>query len=88
MEDLVIQNIDGIMKSQNVPCKCEHCKFDTIALALNFLPPRYIVTAKGETYAKIQMLDQQFKADIFAAVTKATVIISNNPRHGKDESQN
>lgn len=62
-------------------CTCERCQLDTMALALNKLPPRYVVCDKGEAYARASALDQQFKVDTLFAVLNALQIVQSNPRH-------
>lgn len=69
----VIQNIDM--------CDCEHCKMDVMAITLNNVKPKYIVTDKGELYAKLSSLQSQFQADVVTEITKACVTVASNPRH-------
>ncbi len=80
MEEVVIKMEEDILNDINV-CKCEKCRHDIAAIALNDLPPKYIVTEKGVLYSKIDALRQQFEVDITAAITKAAVIVKRNPRH-------
>ncbi|QJW49357.1 late competence development ComFB family protein [bacterium BFN5] len=65
-------------------CSCDKCKFDIAALALNYLPPRYIVTERGETYTRIKSLEQQFNVDIMSAITLAISIVRGRPKHHAD----
>ena len=69
-----------ILSDINV-CTCDKCLLDIAAIALNDLPPKYIVTEKGELYSKIDTLRQQFEVDVIAAITKAAVLVKRNPRH-------
>ena len=80
MEEIVLNLMDEILKDINT-CTCERCKLDIAALALNDLPPKYIVTDKGELYSKINALRQQFEVDVISAVTKAAVLVKRNPSH-------
>ena len=80
MEDLVWKNIDHILRDINM-CTCEKCKLDIAAIALNDLPPKYIVTEDGELYTKLNMLEHQFEVDIYTAIIKGAVITKNNPKH-------
>jgi competence protein ComFB len=80
MEDVVKQLIDEIMKDLNF-CSCDKCRLDILAIALNDLPPKYIVTEKGELYTKISALRQQFEVDVISALTKAAILVKRNPRH-------
>lgn len=80
MEELVINSLEDVLKDINT-CKCETCVTDITAIALNSLPPKYIVTQVGELYSKSDLLRQQFEVDIISAITKAAVIVKRNPRH-------
>jgi competence protein ComFB len=80
MEEVVSEILEEIIGELQC-CKCEQCKLDIIALALNNLPPRYVVTQKGEVYAKISGLRQQFEVDAITAITNAANTIAKNPRH-------
>lgn len=62
-------------------CTCERCQLDIMALALNKLPPRYVVCDRGEAYVRTSSLDQQFKVDILFAVLNAMQVVQANPRH-------
>jgi competence protein ComFB len=84
MEDLVFQRLDQVIKVNAKICKCEKCRYDIAALALNFLPSRYIVSNKGETYTRVKELEQQFNVDIIAAITHAIQIVHSQPRHGEN----
>jgi competence protein ComFB len=81
MEEVVNGTLDEILSYSDDICKCERCKMDIKALALNHLPPKYVVTDIGYIYTKINELESQFKADIAVAVTNAIKIIRKNPRH-------
>lgn len=84
MEEMVTNSLEDVLKDINV-CNCETCMTDITAIALNSLPPKYIVTEKGELYSKSNVLRQQFEVDIISAITKAAVIVKRNPRHGVNE---
>lgn len=80
MELLVEDRIDEILKSLDC-CKCEQCRSDIIAYALNQLPPKYVVTPSGEAYSKTFSLGVQHATDIATAITQGATIVSQNPRH-------
>jgi len=80
MEDCVDDQLLSVLRGVNC-CMCENCLFDIKAIALNSLPPKYVVTRKGQLYTKLFTLQQQFDVDIIAAITKAAVIVSRTPRH-------
>jgi len=64
-------------------CQCDNCIMDILAISLNSLPTKYVVTKKGKLYTKISNLQNQFDVDIIAAIAKASVIVSRNPRHDR-----
>jgi competence protein ComFB len=86
MEVIVMSTMDDILKDINM-CKCEKCKLDIAAKALNDLPPQYIVTEKGEIYSKIKNLKAQFEVDVIAAITKAAILVKRNPMHNDPAEQ-
>jgi hypothetical protein len=51
MEEIVLNLMEGVLDDINM-CKCELCVKDIAALALNDLPPKYIVSEKGELYIR------------------------------------
>lgn len=83
MEDCVLDALGEILHGMNV-CDCDKCRMDVAAVALNSLPPKYVVTRKGQLYTKLSVLQQQFDVDIISAITKAAVIVSKKPRHGEE----
>jgi len=85
MEDCVDDMLHNMIRNKGFDaslCVCDQCKMDIKAIALNKLPPKYIVTRKGELYAKINTLQNQFEVDIISALTQASGIVGRNPRHG------
>ncbi|NME95274.1 late competence development ComFB family protein [Clostridium cochlearium] len=62
-------------------CKCDKCIDDIKAIALNNLKPIYVVSEKGNMYAKSNELNVQFRTDVIKELTEAIEIVSENPRH-------
>ncbi len=81
MEDEVIFAIKKLLKDETNICTCEKCISDIRAIALNNLPPKYVVTEKGKLYEKVNQMNYQFDADVMREVTKAIEIVKNNPQH-------
>jgi competence protein ComFB len=81
MEEAVDTTMQEILAHDENTCKCERCQMDIKALALNHLPPKYVVTDVGYVYTKVNELVSQFKADIAVAVTNAMKVVRKNPRH-------
>lgn len=55
-------------------------KMDVLAIALNRLPPRYIVTERGHLFTRVDELRQQFKTDLLVELAKAIDQVRKNPR--------
>lgn len=80
MEEVVFSVIEEVLDDINM-CKCDKCLMDIAAIALNDLPPKYVVTEQGELFSKLNLLKQQFEVDVIAAITKAAVLVKRNPKH-------
>lgn len=81
MEVMVEQAVSESLSRQKEVCGCERCKSDMIALALNTLPSRYVVTLLGEAVTNVDLESSQWKADIMMAVYRAIEIVRGRPRH-------
>lgn len=81
MEDLVKDYVDEALGEDPDLCNCPRCRLDVIALALNDLKPKYVVTTKGYAYGRLGELQAQFRADTIVAVTKAMKTVKSHPRH-------
>ena len=53
MEEVVFNHMDKVLNNMEI-CKCEKCRMDIAAIALNNLPTKYVVTQKGELYSKVR----------------------------------
>ena len=80
MEIWVEEYMNKFLKEYDV-CDCEICRKDVFALALNNLPPYYVVTQKGKIMAKYKIKEYQFETDIILAVTNAIEVVKKNPNH-------
>ncbi|MDV3426930.1 MAG: late competence development ComFB family protein [Bacillota bacterium] len=80
-EIMIDHLMEAVLKNYNDICKCDKCLMDIKAIALNNLPPRYVVSDKGELYKKVEELDTQIQVDVIRAITKAIEQVRNNKRH-------
>jgi competence protein ComFB len=85
MEEVVFNQMDNVLADIKM-CKCDKCRMDVAAIALNELPPKYVVTEKGLLFSKIDALQQQFEIGITAAIIRAALIVRKNPWHEQDEA--
>lgn len=81
VEGLVWDSLDGVLESKPDACKCEKCRADIVALALNHLPPKYVVTEMGETIARAEGLDNKVRIAVLVALAEAVELVSSRPRH-------
>ena len=84
MEEVVFNYIDRLIKNSPY-CTCALCRTDIAAYVLNRLPPKYVVTEKGQVYSKLSELQQQFEVDVTIAIMKAIQVVGINPKHPVDE---
>ncbi|MZP28477.1 competence protein ComFB [Heliobacterium undosum] len=85
MEGVVENFLDDLLAQHPEVCRCSQCRMDIMAAALNRLPPRYVVTTKGEVYSKINMLVNQFRVDVIGAIAHGMMLVAQNPRHPRPE---
>ncbi len=81
MEIIVEEAVDDELS--RIPedwAKNKRCKLDIMALVLNRLPARYVVTDKGRIMTKIKETEVQFQADILRELVKAIAMVKKNPR--------
>lgn len=81
VEKLVRDCLDEVLELRPGMCRCDKCVADIMAVALNNLQPRYVVSDKGETLAKAAFLDKDLKMALLIAVAEAAERISSHPRH-------
>ncbi|NLW44493.1 MAG: late competence development ComFB family protein [Syntrophomonadaceae bacterium] len=81
MEKIVWDNIDRVLAEVPDVCRCQTCRNDIAAYALNHLKPRYATTHKGEVITKAATLETQQFLDVIAALTMAVKQVGKNPRH-------
>ena len=77
MEQLVSERLDDAFTKFNC-CRCDRCRQDVAALALNQLPPRYLVATADRLEQKAQ---QAQIAEVNRAIVRAILYVRANPRH-------
>ncbi len=80
VEDVVARKAKEIIEQLDI-CKCDRCYKDILSLALNQLPTYYVVVLKGTTFPKISTYEKQNSVHVIAAVTRACMVVKNNPNH-------
>ena len=62
-------------------CHCEICRLDVMAIMLNNLKPKYVVTDTGALYAQLDDFDPQYKIDFMTFLSQAANVVKASPRH-------
>lgn len=76
-EQLVADRLDAVFEKFNC-CRCDKCRRDVAALALNAIPPQYVVAQPEEIPALLEAADTK---EIPGALVKAILQIKANPKH-------
>lgn len=84
-EVLVDETIKDYWSQMDDVCKCRRCFFDTKALSLNNLPPKYIVSDDGQVDEKVESFKEHNQVEIAKEVAKAIMIVNSNYSHSLDE---
>lgn len=77
MEQLVTDRLDEVFAKFNC-CRCDKCRRDVAAIALNALPPKYVVAEPDDIP---HLLSQTPTKEISTALIKAILSVKNNPQH-------
>lgn len=80
MESLVMQKLSDMLPRLDC-CKCELCKLDIAAFALNHLPPRYVSSIKGELFSRYTDISSQTEIDIASIIAAGANVVREKPRH-------
>lgn len=62
-------------------CTCQRCVVDVMAISLSKLTPKYIVSVKGSNFPMLNYYSQKFSVEVASNLTKACMIVQNNPNH-------
>jgi len=81
IEQLVWEYMDEVLASRADICRCEICRMDIAAYALNRLKPLYAATSKGEIMCRAQLMDRQLYLDIIVMLTEAVNVVAAKPHH-------
>ncbi len=80
METIVEEELDAVGQEMDC-CRCEQCRSDIAALALNHLPPQYVVTRAGGAIRKADTMRIQHLTDVRTALIQAAQMVKSQPRH-------
>ena len=77
-EKIVLRKLEMVLENMGC-CKCERCKMDIIALAMNQLPQHYVVDSSNafEYKADASPVNQE----VTSVLLKSALTVRKNPRH-------
>ena len=79
-EEAVTEYLNKWYKDADV-CQCDVCRLDVLAIMMNCLKPKYVVTDKGALFAQMDDFDPQHRIDFMSELSQAAQIVKANPRH-------
>ena len=62
-------------------CRCSRCRNDVLALALNQLPPKYVVMPVRELTPRLSIYEGRFNSAVTAQILRACKEVLEHPRH-------
>lgn len=86
MEETVLNKIDQLLPNTNY-CKCESCRMDIAAYALNRLPPQYVQSVKGKVLYRFSSSQVQNDIEVTVAVSKAIEIVGKSPHKNTNNTE-
>ena len=79
MEELVLSKLDATLDRFNC-CKCDKCKKDIAALALNRLTPHYVVMSEQDEDHR-RKNEEMYASEVTSALIQAILMVKKEPRH-------
>lgn len=80
LEGIVKDRVETYMRRFGV-CTCPRCVADIIALALNGLPPKYVVIDKKAGSPIFNYLETQYAGAVATQLSQACIVVKNHPNH-------
>lgn len=87
MEEITKNVLTEYLPLLNLPCTCERCINDILALSLNQLKPYYVVKEENAVYVKAKFLEKQDSTNILSVVIKSSLVVAESRRCIKEKSE-
>ncbi len=81
MEEVVDKVLTDHLDEASHIANCEKCRKDVLALTLNNLPAKYVVTEDDETYGKLNEIEEMNIEEIMKELKIAIEIVNISPLH-------
>jgi competence protein ComFB len=82
VNEMLTQLLAEYKKKHPDICTCDKCTEDIKALALNNMPPQYVVEEKGNILKRVDYDLIGGRTHVTSELIKAIQIVSANPKHG------
>lgn len=80
--EFVVNGLVNDFMTKEKMCMCDQCRLDVIALTLNNMPPKYVVTGAGKAMEAFRLQGQlQNRMEIYQAMLQAAQLVKERPRH-------
>lgn len=78
--------LDEVLHEEKM-CTCRQCRLDVMALALNHLPPKYVVSEQGKAFEiyRLQGLAQS-RVTVYQEILRAAQIVKQRPHHKRQQA--
>ena len=78
MEETVLKKIDQLWPNTEY-CKCEYCRMDIAAYALNRLPAQYVQSLRGKVFYQFESTQIEKDIEVTVAVSQGIEIVGKTP---------
>lgn len=86
MEETVLDKIDHLWPNTDY-CKCNQCRMDIAAYALNRLPAQYVQSMKGKVLYRFESNRLQRDIEVTVAVGQGIEIVGKSPHKNADPNK-
>lgn len=86
-EVVASEELERLLEADPEFCRCDRCRNDVLAIALNSLRGRYVASEEGDIRAAVAtQADRQLRADVIRALLSAKETVREHPHHGANTS--
>ena len=85
VEEMVRQEVDKRIRDKDM-CKCQKCRLDACAIALNSLESFYVTTRMGALLREMMNTQISYRTTVMVEVIKALEVVEKRPQHDNMQS--
>jgi|GEM_PF-4521586 hypothetical protein len=80
LESIINEVMCGYFREENDTCKCPACKEYIVATLMKRLSPQFAEMLKDKKAIRVQVVDNQIKADVMREFMSVISSLKNNPQ--------